>query len=752
MNQQTLSRQNRTPGQAGGGVRNGAVATLAAGVTAAAMLFGCDGAPRKAREVEPVVRDVPMVLRGQLGSEASLRGVDPILVSGYGLVVGLNGTGGGPLPVQIQATMERELARGGVGKGGPLDAGPLAGRSPRQVLRDPNVAVVVVEGVIAPGSPKGSTFDVRVRALANNATSLEGGLLWTTELRLGYATPFTRMRTRRIAEARGPIFLNPFADPSGEGRVVMTADTDEVPVPPPAPESAAGEGGIPAPAGDAIPEPRAEGAEPTSAAAGGAGDIPPPAAAANPPAGGASSVGGGGSIFGDAAAVPSAAPTGAKTPAQPIEPAAAATPVLQGDGVTRTIGRVLAGGLVTDPFQLEIVLDNPSHARAASVQAAINNRFPPSAGDEGQTARGRNNMSIAVTVPKNYTEKPEEFVTLLRFLQIDQSFPQEYAKRYADALRQQPALAEELSWSLRSLGRPAVSFLVPLYEHAEFVPRQAALRAGAKLGDPRSAPFLIQMARRGATTMRTEAVELLGSLPPSPQVSAALRQLADDKELEVRVAAYEAMDARNDPTIERIDLDGKFTLHVVPASDELIYVTQQGKPRIVLFGSGMSLRFPMVASAWSERLIVKHEGSQPRVFYRDYRSGRIVQGPAPAKVRDLVRFLAHRTTPENPDPGLDLTYSEVVGALYEIQRQGGTDAAFATERERLLARLMEAQDVAMVEERPESGDRPVRPAEEEQLKPVPKKQAGPPAPMTKRSLVVPLSPKKAVKKEEGKGE
>jgi hypothetical protein len=109
--------------------------------------------------------------------------------------------------------------------------------------------------------------------------------------------------------------------------------------------------------------------------------------------------------------------------------------------------------------------------------------------------------------------------------------------------------------------------------------------------------------------------------------------------------------------------------------------------------------------------------------------------------------MAHKTTPESPDPGLDLTYSEVVGAMYEIQRQGGTDAAFATERERLLARLMEAQDVAMVEERPEAGDRPVRPAQEEQLKPVPKKQTGAPTPV-RRSLVVPLSPKKPVKKEE----
>src|SRR5687768_17165919 len=82
----------------------------------AALSGGCGGEKPQIKTVAPVVREIPEPLRGTIGAEATIRGVEPQLVSGLGLVVGLNETGGGELPPQIQASMERELARGGVGK------------------------------------------------------------------------------------------------------------------------------------------------------------------------------------------------------------------------------------------------------------------------------------------------------------------------------------------------------------------------------------------------------------------------------------------------------------------------------------------------------------------------------------------------------------------------------------------------------------------------------------------------------------
>lgn len=455
--------------------------------------------PRAPKVVDPVVvRDVPDVLRGTIGAEASINGTQPQLVSGLGIVVNLNGTGGGELPPGVAATMEREMGRNGVGRGGNA-GGALEGMSPQELLRHPNVAVVIVEASIPPGAPEGATFDVAVRTLpGSSVTSLEGGTLWSTDLRIGPATTFGGYKTRRLAVARGPVFLNPFTEPSSPGDL----------------------------------------------------------------------------------------------------------------GMTRTVGRILGGGRVVDPLKLELVMDSDSHARARSVVASINARYPRSAGEPGQTARGRgaesmgaaeaaaglgpdkttgSRQSVAITVPRQYKDSPGDFLKLLQFTRIDSSFPEEYARRDVEALKGNPALSEELGWCLKAIGKPAIPFLVPLYDYPEYAPRMTALEAGAFLGDARTAPHLIQLAQSGTPAIKAQAIRLMSKLPPNPQINLALRDLVNTPELDVRVAAWEGLSARNDPLLGRVAVGPdkslpKFILETVPADEPMVYITQQGQPKIVVFG------------------------------------------------------------------------------------------------------------------------------------------------------------------------
>ena len=112
------------------------------------------------------------------------------------------------------ATLERQMGLMGVGETGAWEGTPLEGVSPRQLLSDPNTAAVVVTAAIPPGAPEGREFDVFVRAL--NASSLEGGRLWTTELRIGPPRTFGETTRRLIGEAKGDIFINPFATQGAE--------------------------------------------------------------------------------------------------------------------------------------------------------------------------------------------------------------------------------------------------------------------------------------------------------------------------------------------------------------------------------------------------------------------------------------------------------------------------------------------------------------------------------------------------------
>lgn len=605
----------------------------------AAWLAACESTPSRPRMVTPNVRDVPAVLRGTLGSEAEIIGTRPIVVSGYGLVVGLSGTGGGIVNERIAATMEREMALKGISKAADHPAhSRLRGKTPRQLLRDPDVAVVIVQAAIAPGSPEGSTFDVYVRAL--NATSLEGGTLWTTDMTIGDVAPLGGFKTRNIALARGPIFLNPFAEPGKED-----------------------------------------------------------------------------------------------------------------SGISRTIGRVLDGGVVTQPLQLIIQMDNVSFDRARAITAAINSRFPEEPGDGGPAARGKSggNVStgeggrISLAVPGAWRDRPVEFLNLVRCLQIDQSYPEEYARRYVEALKREPSMAGELSWCLEAVGPKSLNFVRDLYDYPEIIPRMASLRAGARLNDARAAEPLRDLAKNATGAVRTESISLLAMIDGGPTVDLALRELVTESELTVRASAYEALAARavatqrnrhllrqrqalaSDPRaipqplshieelarlsfpggsiqgVSREVVAGKFIMDIVPFGEPMVYITQQGRPRVVVFGASPVLGDNILVSTWSDRLMLDGEqaAGRVRVYYRDYRNERVTITSVKTDLVEFIRFMAHDPTPSDPHPGLSMSYSEVVGALYAIHQAGGMQAAFTTERDKLLAQILEAQAGSQLAERPE---------------------------------------------------
>ncbi len=649
-------------------------------VPLACMLVACGGnKDAKPRDVTPLVtRDVPSILRGTVGSECTLRNNEPVLVSGYGLVVGLNGTGGGQIPDRIAATMERELGLKGINKGSEVLKGTaLEGLSPRELLRSRDVAVVIVYGAVIPGAPRGAAFDVYVSPVSQaEDLSLEGGTLWTTELRLGPPTPTTGIKTTELAFARGPIFVNPFATP-GSG------------------------------------------------------------------------------------------------------------------GPSRQLGRILGGGAVSKPLELQVVLDNESHSRARAITEAINSRFGKQPGREELVAHGRTARTIQITVPEEYSDRADEFLSLLNAIQIQQGFPQEFAKRYVDAMRAEPYLASDLAWCLQALpDRAATPFLRDLYQEPEMGVRLAALRAGAGLNDPLAVPALQSIATSAPTTgARAEATRLLGKIRAGPNVDLALRDQLAATDLTVRVAAYEALAQRAErallkkslalreqhgpavaadpdprPTISmsadslqgvrRDAADGKFLLDRVPGGSPLIYISQQGRPRIVLFGDRPSISRPIVFSMWDNRLMLAADSptDELRARYRaldrplgdgEKQLGEVITTKAPSDLASFILFLAHKPTPEDPRPGLSLTYSEVVGVLYQLQRAGAVEASFSVEDDLLQARLLQATQQLTAGDRPETpkdAERQLRVLDpvKDQIAPAPRKPDNEP-------LVVPL-PKPAPEK------
>ncbi|MFG0250357.1 MAG: flagellar basal body P-ring protein FlgI [Phycisphaeraceae bacterium JB051] len=150
----------------------------------------------------------PRFLHGTVGSMAKLRGYEPQLVSGWGLVVDLQATGSSDVPEYLRRKLINEMSRRGMGNPR-LNAKQW---SPRRVLSSRNTAVVAVYGLIPPGAVVGSTFDVWVTALPQTqTTSLVGGRLFTADLAIDGTNPNLSF-SKPYANAFGDTYVSPVVD------------------------------------------------------------------------------------------------------------------------------------------------------------------------------------------------------------------------------------------------------------------------------------------------------------------------------------------------------------------------------------------------------------------------------------------------------------------------------------------------------------------------------------------------------------
>ncbi len=129
---------------------------------------------------------------------AQIQGLETEMVIGYGLVVGLNGTGDGRKATFTSQSLQNMLERFGI----TVDA---------REFKVANVAAVLVTGEIGPFVRPGATIDVTVSSVGD-ATSLEGGML--------LATPLLGLDGSVYAVAQGPVSIGGFNVSGGVGNSV----------------------------------------------------------------------------------------------------------------------------------------------------------------------------------------------------------------------------------------------------------------------------------------------------------------------------------------------------------------------------------------------------------------------------------------------------------------------------------------------------------------------------------------------------
>jgi hypothetical protein len=554
--------------------------------------------PRTSSPSTTFALDVPEIMRGTVASKCYLVGYkdQDIVVHGYGLVVNLKGTGDRIISDQIRSHMIQEMARRGVGS--PSEGFPM---SPEAVLDSPDTAVVVVTGIVPHGAVEGETFDVRVEPVPGaDTTSLEGGRLWTADLRpaQGPLPPVGSRQRSVIATASGDVFTNPFVAPN------MGAEAE----------------------------------------------------------------------------------------------------IATGTSVVADAGRVLGGGRMLRSMPLKLYLATPSHNDVSQLQQIINSYFPQEPGQRVKTARGEGDQSIEITVPPSYYGRSREFVHLLQHTSI-LSFPAPTLVAFVNrVLKASPSDAEHASWRWQAMGPTVLPGIREFYRYPEELPRFAALRAGARLHDAAVEPHLLELAHNASPAVRKDAIELLGEMPPHPNIIMGLKDLLDDKDPDVRIACYEALAKSSPYFIHSVNVDGgKFRIDYIDSETPMVYVTMANQPRVAVFGGEAAVKRPITLSTWGDRVWIRGDSADEKieVAYREDDGSAPIYSISP-DLREFVPFLGHTTTIEAPMAGLGLTYSETIGILASIYNARYLNADFRTEQDRIrLAMIEQRENPEMYEPRPE---------------------------------------------------
>ena len=376
------------------------------------------------------------------------------------------------------------------------------------------------------------------------------------------------------------------------------------------------------------------------------------------------------------------------------------------DYIKRTAGRILEGGEVLHNMPMRLILIEPSHARASLIQTAINRVFPEEFGQDGPTARGMNDEQIEIRVPPSWKDDVPTFMNLLTHITLRSQNPESVALSVKRLILADPSPknADAATWRWQSIGERSLPVIRELYDHPDELPRTAALRAGGGLKDAVAVPYLIEMAIApvGLGT-KLDALRMLKDMPSDYRIETGLRPLLDSDDVEIRLQAAETLAYRNDPIVRNFLVNKKFELLLVPSIHEMVYVTQTGLPQIILMGD-VEIKLPLTLSTWDNHLLIRESQDNSElveVRFRDETRRQLVHEEVSPDLASFTMFLAHRPTPENAVPGLDLSYSRTIGALHALWRQEYLNSDFKVEQDRLLAAIQRLANETTYVERPD---------------------------------------------------
>lgn len=368
---------------------------------------------------------------------------------------------------------------------------------------------------------------------------------------------------------------------------------------------------------------------------------------------------------------------------------------------SRLEATIPGGGVVKRGREVRLVLYDPSHVRAKRIQDRINDQF---AGAYA-VADAVSPSYVKLSVPPAYRDDQGHFFALVRGLYLSRraSFAATRARELQREMLRPNARYGPIALCLEGLGRDALPVLDELYAHQNDAVSFHAAVAGIRLGSHIAADAMAIHAADVDCTFRYQAIRALSKASGMANAAGALRRLLDDVDPRVRVAAYEALVERGDPTINTTHLGtGSFTFDVVPSTrPTIVYARRYGTRRLAVLGRDPVCMPPVFYRAPDRSVtLTASAGDDALTAIRVTPRGTVSPAiPAPRRLTDLIKFMGRAAGKQHEEvTGLGLDYTAVVGAVSGLCGDHSVDASFVLEQ----PNAAEAFGPPRPEERPES--------------------------------------------------
>lgn len=361
-------------------------------------------------------------------------------------------------------------------------------------------------------------------------------------------------------------------------------------------------------------------------------------------------------------------------------------PFSGGDSATRTNeldGIVINGGMVTRSRNAMLALVSPSHARAKMIQDRINSHF----GRDDHVANATSPRTVEITLPERCRDDIDHTLALIRNLYLPDNarFATARASELARDLIKLDRPHAQIALCLEGLRGHALPVLDDLYGRDEHHVSFYAAAAGVRLGSHLAVDVMGLHANDPLCPFRYQAIRALARSDSIAAAATALRRLLDDKDIRIRIAAYEALVTRGDRVIESTPIGGDaFILDLVPSTrPSFIYAKRTGTERIAVFGNRPSCIPPVLYTAPNGALTLSALAGDKTLTAMRVTPWGDASPPvaAPLDVVALIELLGGRAeVRKGKILGLGLDYAAVVGAIQHLCDDQSVTAAFVFEQ------------------------------------------------------------------------